>query len=50
MLRECRADDCRIPEFLLSIEDPRLAIGGAIQGCPVCGGEFSEEIRCANRC
>ncbi|KAK1927172.1 P-loop containing nucleoside triphosphate hydrolase protein [Papiliotrema laurentii] len=28
----------KIPEFLLSIEDPRAKHGGAITGCPVCGG------------
>jgi ATP-dependent RNA helicase DDX41 len=28
----------RIPEFLLSIEDARAAIGGPIRGCPICGG------------
>jgi len=29
---------CRVPAFLTSIEDPRAAQGGALRGCPVCGG------------
>lgn len=29
---------CRVPPFLLSIEDPRAAQGGSLKGCPVCGG------------
>ncbi|OCF32706.1 ATP-dependent RNA helicase DDX41 [Kwoniella heveanensis CBS 569] len=28
----------KIPEFLLSIDDPRAAHGGALKGCPICGG------------
>ncbi|WWD19214.1 hypothetical protein CI109_103672 [Kwoniella shandongensis] len=28
----------KIPEFLLSIDDPRAAQGGALKGCPICGG------------
>lgn len=28
----------KIPEFLLSIEDPRAKHGGSLKGCPVCGG------------
>ena len=28
----------RIPPFLAAIEDPRAAAGGALQGCPICGG------------
>jgi hypothetical protein len=31
----------RIPEFLLSIDDPRASNGGALKGCPICGGESS---------
>ncbi|KAK4688501.1 ATP-dependent RNA helicase DDX41, partial [Tremellales sp. Uapishka_1] len=30
--------DLKIPEFLLSIDDPRAAAGGALKGCPICGG------------
>jgi len=29
----------RVPPFLDSIDDPRLAQGGSSSGCPVCGGE-----------
>jgi ATP-dependent RNA helicase DDX41 len=29
---------CRVPQFLQSVEDPRVAQGGALKGCPVCGG------------
>ncbi|WOO83237.1 DEAD-box ATP-dependent RNA helicase 35 [Vanrija pseudolonga] len=28
----------KIPEFLLSIDDPRAAQGGVLKGCPICGG------------
>ncbi|KAJ1310379.1 hypothetical protein OPQ81_007117 [Rhizoctonia solani] len=28
----------KVPPFLQSIEDPRAAQGGALKGCPVCGG------------
>ncbi|KAK7462920.1 DEAD-box ATP-dependent RNA helicase 35 [Stygiomarasmius scandens] len=28
----------KVPAFLASIEDPRAAQGGALRGCPVCGG------------
>jgi hypothetical protein len=30
----------RIPDFLLEIDDPRLAAGpgAGIKGCPICGG------------
>jgi ATP-dependent RNA helicase DDX41 len=28
----------RVPPFLQSIEDPRIAQGGMMKGCPVCGG------------
>lgn len=28
----------KIPDFLLSIDDPRAAHGGALKGCPICGG------------
>ncbi|KAI0747791.1 P-loop containing nucleoside triphosphate hydrolase protein [Daedaleopsis nitida] len=28
----------KVPPFLQSIEDPRAAQGGALTGCPVCGG------------
>ncbi|KAI0807058.1 P-loop containing nucleoside triphosphate hydrolase protein [Fomes fomentarius] len=28
----------KVPPFLGSIEDPRAAQGGALKGCPVCGG------------
>ncbi|KAN0062479.1 DEAD-box ATP-dependent RNA helicase 35 [Thecaphora frezii] len=28
----------RVPPFLQAIEDPRAAAGGALTGCPVCGG------------
>ncbi|KAF5330114.1 hypothetical protein D9758_018138 [Tetrapyrgos nigripes] len=28
----------KVPAFLSSIEDPRAAQGGALKGCPVCGG------------
>ncbi|KAL7423632.1 DEAD-box ATP-dependent RNA helicase 35 [Cryptotrichosporon argae] len=28
----------KIPEFLLSIDDPRAKHGGAIKGCAICGG------------
>lgn len=28
----------RVPPFLQTIEDPRAAQGGALKGCPVCGG------------
>nr|XP_019011649.1 ATP-dependent RNA helicase DDX41 [Kwoniella pini CBS 10737]OCF50430.1 ATP-dependent RNA helicase DDX41 [Kwoniella pini CBS 10737] len=28
----------KIPEFLLSIDDPRAAQGGSLKGCPICGG------------
>lgn len=28
----------KIPEFLLSIDDPRAAHGAAYKGCPICGG------------
>ncbi|WVQ72071.1 hypothetical protein IAR50_001615 [Cryptococcus sp. DSM 104548] len=28
----------KIPDFLLSIDDPRAAYGGALKGCPICGG------------
>ncbi|KAG9018914.1 DEAD-box ATP-dependent RNA helicase 35 [Tulasnella sp. 427] len=28
----------KVPPFLMSIEDPRAAQGGAMTGCPVCGG------------
>ena len=30
--------DTRIPDFLLSIEDPRANSGGVLKGCPICGG------------
>lgn len=30
----------RVPPFLLSIEDPRAAQGGSLNGCPVCGGMY----------
>ncbi|ORX38391.1 P-loop containing nucleoside triphosphate hydrolase protein [Kockovaella imperatae] len=28
----------KIPEFLLSIDDPRAAHGTSLKGCPICGG------------
>lgn len=28
----------RVPPFLLAIEDPMATAGGALKGCPVCGG------------
>ncbi|TFK95698.1 P-loop containing nucleoside triphosphate hydrolase protein [Pterulicium gracile] len=28
----------KVPPFLASVEDPRIAQGGALKGCPVCGG------------
>ncbi|KAF4615329.1 hypothetical protein D9613_002844 [Agrocybe pediades] len=28
----------KVPPFLMTIEDPRAAQGGALTGCPVCGG------------
>ncbi|QRV86166.1 DEAD/DEAH box helicase [Ceratobasidium sp. AG-Ba] len=28
----------KVPPFLQSIEDPRVAQGGSLKGCPVCGG------------
>ncbi|EAU88435.1 DEAD-box protein abstrakt [Coprinopsis cinerea okayama7 len=28
----------KVPPFLASIEDPRVAQGRSVQGCPVCGG------------
>lgn len=28
----------KIPDFLLSIDDPRAIQGGALRGCPICGG------------
>ncbi|EIN07632.1 DEAD-domain-containing protein [Punctularia strigosozonata HHB-11173 SS5] len=28
----------KVPPFLQTIEDPRVAQGGSIKGCPVCGG------------
>ncbi|KAI0318059.1 P-loop containing nucleoside triphosphate hydrolase protein [Amylostereum chailletii] len=28
----------KVPPFLQTIEDPRAAQGGALKGCPVCGG------------
>ncbi|KAL0578431.1 hypothetical protein V5O48_003581 [Marasmius crinis-equi] len=28
----------KVPPFLATIEDPRAAQGGALKGCPVCGG------------
>ncbi|KJE05434.1 ATP-dependent RNA helicase DDX41 [Cryptococcus gattii NT-10] len=28
----------KIPDFLLSIDDPRAAHGGGLKGCPICGG------------
>ncbi|KAL9932883.1 hypothetical protein V8E36_008138 [Tilletia maclaganii] len=28
----------RIPPFLAAIDDPRAAAGGALKGCPICGG------------
>ena len=33
----------RIPDFLLEIDDPRLAAGpgAGMKGCPICGGECS---------
>jgi len=27
-----------VPPFLASIDDPRVAQGGFLKGCPVCGG------------
>jgi len=36
---------CRVPPFLMTIEDPRAAQGGgALTGCPVCGGTFVDEL------
>ena len=32
----------RVPPFLMSIEDPRAAQGGALKGCPVCGGTYRD--------
>lgn len=29
----------RVPTFLEKIEDPRVAQGSALKGCPVCGGK-----------
>jgi ATP-dependent RNA helicase DDX41 len=31
-------DANRVPPFLQSIEDPRVAQGGALKSCAVCGG------------
>ncbi|KAG8850158.1 DEAD-box ATP-dependent RNA helicase 35, partial [Serendipita sp. 405] len=28
----------KVPAFLQSVEDPRVAQGGTLKGCPVCGG------------
>ncbi|KZS99315.1 P-loop containing nucleoside triphosphate hydrolase protein [Sistotremastrum niveocremeum HHB9708] len=28
----------KVPAFLQSVEDPRVAQGGSLKGCPVCGG------------
>ncbi|CAD6576784.1 MAG: DEAD-box ATP-dependent RNA helicase 35 [Tremellales sp. Tagirdzhanova-0007] len=28
----------KIPEFLMSIDDPRATHGGVLKGCPICGG------------
>ncbi|VDB95568.1 unnamed protein product [Peniophora sp. CBMAI 1063] len=28
----------KVPPFLQSVEDPRVAQGGSVKGCPVCGG------------
>ncbi|UZJ56045.1 hypothetical protein CBS101457_005365 [Exobasidium rhododendri] len=28
----------RVPPFLLAIEDPNATAGGALKGCPICGG------------
>jgi ATP-dependent RNA helicase DDX41 len=35
---ESRLMSGRIPEFLLSIDDPRAKSGGSLKGCPICGG------------
>src|SRR5437762_3282013 len=39
----------RVPPFLQSIEDPRVAQGGALKGCPVCGGTFFVSRTAAKR-
>ncbi|KAF6764954.1 DEAD-box protein abstrakt [Ephemerocybe angulata] len=39
-LTACTLSDAssRVPPFLASVEDPRLAQGRSVTGCPVCGG------------
>jgi hypothetical protein len=37
---QCSFGQVRIPEFLLSIDDPRAKHGGALKGCSICGGEL----------
>lgn len=34
----------KVPPFLQSIDDPRAANGGMLQGCPVCGGKFPPSV------
>lgn len=36
----------RVPAFLQSVEDPRLEKGGALKGCPVCGGLGHDVANC----
>jgi superfamily II DNA/RNA helicase len=35
----------KVPAFLQTIEDPRAAQGGALKGCPVCGGACASVSR-----
>lgn len=38
-----------MPPFLASIDDPRIAQGGFLKGCPVCGG-MSLVNKCSGMC
>lgn len=46
LLLACIDTFCRVPPFLLSIDDPRAAQGASLTGCPVCGGKSVTYTQC----